>query len=484
MKTKIFILIFSIFALSVKAQEQKYYEFGWNGKYGIVNSDGQEIVEPTYDWKSYTLGYKSPYIALNSKNDGAFIINTSTGTQERFHLLADNYQIKLEGKEYLYAYNDKEAFLINNFDLEQRKVLPKRYEEVRQRGDYLIGYLQLSKDEQTVDILSKKDLEIKLKDQKIIQINDYKKATDGKLIYAFTKVKSTVFYDENLKQIATVPKQLTEFKDIQDYLLSARKIAIVEEPYPITSAMTGSAPNYPHINTNNETQEEGYVWFNIYKSKNNFTPFFKFKWDMDINNRISNDRYNNKIEAWKKKEKSLSKELQFLFYTDVKREKILFPQKYWNEIGLEQMYDSRKMDFDPNEIAVSKSNKAPYKFEPFSIEREDGFYEVIKTEGEFYKNVVLAKKAVVSKSEIEEAKADVDEYLHRPIVIVTFNETGTLKFAQATEKNIGKPIAIVVNKKVISMPVVHSKIAGGKLHIAGDFTKEEVKEMAERLKSK
>jgi preprotein translocase subunit SecD len=148
------------------------------------------------------------------------------------------------------------------------------------------------------------------------------------------------------------------------------------------------------------------------------------------------------------------------------------------------MYDSRKMDFDPNEIAVSKSNKAPYKFEPFSIEREDGFYEVIKTEGEFYKNVVLAKKAVVSKSEIEEAKADVDEYLHRPIVIVTFNETGTLKFAQATEINIGKPIAIVVNKKVISMPVVHSKIAGGKLHIAGDFTKEEVKEMAERSKSK
>jgi hypothetical protein len=64
---------------------------------------------------------------------------------------------------------------------------------------------------------------------------------------------------------------------------------------------------------------KGYVWFNIYKSKNNFTPFFKFKWDMDINNRISNDRYNNKIEAWKKKEKSLSKELQFLFYTDVKR---------------------------------------------------------------------------------------------------------------------------------------------------------------------
>lgn len=333
MKTEIFVLVLSIFALSVKAQEQKYYEFGWNGKYGIVDFEGHEIAEPIYDWKSYTLNYKSSYIALNRRKSGALIINTSTGKQERLNFLADTYLINLNGTQYLYAYNDKEAFLMNHFDLEQRKILPKKYEEVRQVKDYLIGYLKLGKGENIVDILSEKDFEIKLKDQKIIKINDYKKVKDGKRLYAFVKENTTVFYDENLKQITTAPQKLDKFEDVQHYLLSAKKITIQKGDFE--TEIVGPAPDYPHINTSRENQEDGYVVFSIYQSRNDFTPFFKFKWNDKENSKILKDRYNNKIDVWKKKKNSHNQELQFLFYTDVNRKRVLFPQKYWNEIGLQ-----------------------------------------------------------------------------------------------------------------------------------------------------
>lgn len=493
MKTKILIIILSVFALSAKAQEQNYYEFGWNGLYGIVDADGQEIVEPTYQWKSYTLHHKSPYIALNSKNNGAFIINSTTGKSERFRFLADTYLIKLDGKEYLYAYNYdiKDAFLMDNLDLEQRKPLPKRYDKVRQSGDYLIGYLSSENEENTVDLLSKNDLNIKLEAQQVIQITDYKNAADEKPVYAFIKKNTTVFYDENLKQIAVAPKQLKSFNEVQEYLQSAVKIDIEAETYPMIAEMTGPGPDYPHINTSRETHEDGYAVFNIFQSQHDVTPFFKFKW---TNNRelhkLVSDRYNNKIEAWNRK--GHINELYFLFYVDVKNETILFPQKYWEEIDLhlierktvEPAYG--KMDFDPNDIVVKNDDKKdPYKFEPFSVEREDGFYEVLQSSDKYpFKDVILAQNPVVSKSEIDDAAAGKDEYIHRPIVSIKLNEAGTLKFAEATERNIGKPIAIVINKKVISMPIVNSKISEGKIQIGGNFTMEEVEEMAEKLKNK
>ncbi|TDQ79182.1 hypothetical protein CLV99_0614 [Sphingobacterium yanglingense] len=124
-------------------------------------------------------------------------------------------------------------------------------------------------------------------------------------------------------------------------------------------------------------------------------------------------------------------------------------------------------------------------FQPFTIDRVDGFYVVISfTEPYPYSDVVLGDHPLVSRAEIKEAKATVEQYQNHPIVDIEFSKEGAERFEKLTEENIGKPIAIVVGGKVVSMPVVQGIISGGKVHISGGFSMEEVVRMAKILNTR
>lgn len=58
-------------------------------------------------------------------------------------------------------------------------------------------------------------------------------------------------------------------------------------------------------------------------------------------------------------------------------------------------------------------------------------------------------------------------------VAVTFDGYGSHRFERLTQKNTGKPIAILLDEKVVSAPFVNGPITGGKIEIAGVFTKQE-----------
>jgi preprotein translocase subunit SecD len=47
-------------------------------------------------------------------------------------------------------------------------------------------------------------------------------------------------------------------------------------------------------------------------------------------------------------------------------------------------------------------------------------------------------------------------------------------FADATERNLNKAIAIVIDNQVYAYPVVKSAIKGGEIEVTGSFTKSEV----------
>ena len=64
------------------------------------------------------------------------------------------------------------------------------------------------------------------------------------------------------------------------------------------------------------------------------------------------------------------------------------------------------------------------------------------------------------------------------VVSLTMTSEGTEKFAEATEANLGKTIAIVYDGDTISAPVVNSVISEGKAEITGQETIEEAKELA------
>ncbi len=67
-------------------------------------------------------------------------------------------------------------------------------------------------------------------------------------------------------------------------------------------------------------------------------------------------------------------------------------------------------------------------------------------------------------------------------VDLEFDREGTKIFAELTEKNIGKPLAIFLDGDLIEMPVVREKIAGGRAQISGRFTQEEVRQLVQRFR--
>ncbi len=70
-----------------------------------------------------------------------------------------------------------------------------------------------------------------------------------------------------------------------------------------------------------------------------------------------------------------------------------------------------------------------------------------------------------------------------PEVALNFNSAGAKLFEAITARNIGKPVAIFLDGKVISAPIVNARITGGQAVISGHFNITEAKALVSRLNS-
>lgn len=68
-----------------------------------------------------------------------------------------------------------------------------------------------------------------------------------------------------------------------------------------------------------------------------------------------------------------------------------------------------------------------------------------------------------------------------PQVALQFDAEGTKLFAEITKKNIGKPVAIFLDKEIISQPTVQNEIVAGQAVITGNFTMQEANALVKRL---
>ena len=84
---------------------------------------------------------------------------------------------------------------------------------------------------------------------------------------------------------------------------------------------------------------------------------------------------------------------------------------------------------------------------------------------------------------VESAADEFDHFTGRPVVTMQMNEDGARQWANLTKKNIGKPVAIVLDGLVYSAPNVNQEISGGNSQISGSFTVEDTKDLANTLKS-
>jgi protein-export membrane protein SecD len=89
----------------------------------------------------------------------------------------------------------------------------------------------------------------------------------------------------------------------------------------------------------------------------------------------------------------------------------------------------------------------------------------------------MKKQPEVTGRDLKYAKVSFDD-MGSPIVHLEFNNEGALKFASSTGQHVGEQLAIVLDNKVHSAPVIQGRIPGGMAQITGRFTLEEAQNLA------
>ncbi|TVM03847.1 MAG: hypothetical protein CV087_02990 [Candidatus Brocadia sp. WS118] len=95
-------------------------------------------------------------------------------------------------------------------------------------------------------------------------------------------------------------------------------------------------------------------------------------------------------------------------------------------------------------------------------------------EGEVGKWFLVQNKIAISGEHLSRIYADRKGIT--PVVGFEFDATGKSKFGQITERNIGKPLAIILDGTLYSAPVIRDRIPGQGI-IEGNFTQDEVNEL-------
>jgi len=91
---------------------------------------------------------------------------------------------------------------------------------------------------------------------------------------------------------------------------------------------------------------------------------------------------------------------------------------------------------------------------------------------------LIKKRALLTGAYLTDAKVQIDSQYNEPYVSIEFDKKGGRIFAQVTGENVKKRLAIVLDKKVYSAPVIQEKITGGSARITGNFTTEEAHDLA------
>jgi preprotein translocase subunit SecD len=96
---------------------------------------------------------------------------------------------------------------------------------------------------------------------------------------------------------------------------------------------------------------------------------------------------------------------------------------------------------------------------------------------------VIEKRVVVSGEDLVDAQPGFDQRTSEPVVNFRFNNNGARRFAEATQANVGRPFAIVLDNEVISAPVIREPIIGGSGQISGNFTVQSANDLAILLRA-
>ena len=91
---------------------------------------------------------------------------------------------------------------------------------------------------------------------------------------------------------------------------------------------------------------------------------------------------------------------------------------------------------------------------------------------------VVYKRALLSGAYLTDAKVQIDRQYNEPYVTIDFDKKGAKLFADITGENVKKRLAVILDDKVQTAPVIQERISGGAARITGQFTTDEARDLA------
>lgn len=112
---------------------------------------------------------------------------------------------------------------------------------------------------------------------------------------------------------------------------------------------------------------------------------------------------------------------------------------------------------------ASENENAPQ--ETTKVEKEESEFKPTELTGRY------VKKAQLSFEQVTNA----------PEIFLEFNDEGAALFEAVTKRNVGKPLGVFLDGRLITAPVVREAINGGRAQITGRFTLSEARQLVERF---
>jgi len=148
------------------------------------------------------------------------------------------------------------------------------------------------------------------------------------------------------------------------------------------------------------------------------------------------------------------------------------PERAIEIIGRTALLEFKLVNDDQGLLDKALSGEVPDGYEVAYLVKKDE--RGISREGS---PLLLEKKVELTGSGLKDAYVGIDNN-GLPEVRLEFNRKGAGRFAKITGANIEKRLAIVLDGKVFSAPVIRDRIPGGKAQISGRFTMQEAKDLA------
>jgi RNA polymerase sigma factor (sigma-70 family) len=133
----------------------------------------------------------------------------------------------------------------------------------------------------------------------------------------------------------------------------------------------------------------------------------------------------------------------------------------------------------PTIVASAPANPAPFRLSLVLDEGGDDV-EVIANASGVGDPVNVAKAPLLDRTALSSVNVSTNA-LGKPQIEIEFSAAGAEQFAQITRDNLNKRLAILLDGKLYSAPLIRSEITGGKAQISGNFTVEEAGELAAKI---